>query len=94
MPYPDAEAMRDIYRILRRPKPVTDIAGKFIKDVLAPGLFLAVHWRFEAEGGEFGGKVQSLCKSNNVSINRIIFSWPPRQREGLKYTLDFSSLSF
>lgn len=72
VPYPDAEAMRDIYRILRRPKPVTEIASKFISDVLSPGDYMAVHWRFEAEGGEYGGKVQSLCKSQNSRCDQIM----------------------
>ena len=62
--------MRDIYSMLRRPKPIVQTAEKFIQEIIAPQdtarEYMAVHWRFEAGGGEFGGKVQSLCRTQNV----------------------------
>ena len=72
VPFEDADQMRDIYSMLRRPKPIVALAEKFIDEVIAPQdaarEYMAVHWRFEAEGGEFGGKVQSLCRTQNVRI--------------------------
>ena len=73
VPFEDADQMRDIYSMLRRPKPIVETAEKFIQEIIAPQdtarEYMAVHWRFEAAGGEFGGKVQSLCRTQNVRFS-------------------------
>lgn len=71
VPAQDFDIMREIYRVVKRPKPVRDLADQFIREFIPSERYMAVHWRFEGNQVE-GGKTQSICKTKaNVRCDKI-----------------------